>query len=252
VRVPADRAEEARAVFVDLAPQGFEERDDGLEVELAAYVGEGDARRFHDRFPGAAEEALVPGWEDAWRAFHRPVRTGRLWIGPPWETPDGDALAVVIDPGRAFGTGAHPTTRLSLELLQTRPPGSLLDVGCGSGVLAIAAAKLGFAPVTAVDSDPVAVQVTLANAAANAVQVRAEEADALAGRRLPAADLAVANIALGAVEALAGRVRATSLITSGYLERDGPDLPGWTRVDRREADGWAADLFVPDTRDRSR
>src|SRR5207237_4668829 len=96
------------------------------------------------------------GWEERWREFHRPVRIGRLWIGPPWEAPPGDALAVIIEPARAFGTGAHPTTRLCLELLvelrsELGAATAVLDIGCGSGVLSIAAAKLGFAPVRAVD-----------------------------------------------------------------------------------------------------
>ena len=87
------------------------------------------------------------GWEDRWRDFHHGVVVGRFWVGPPWEEAPAGVEAIVIDPGRAFGTGAHPTTRLTLELLQELEPGSLLDVGCGSGVLSIAAAKLGFAPV---------------------------------------------------------------------------------------------------------
>ena len=100
-------------------------------------------------FPHADRTEVEAGWEDRWREFHRPVRVGPLWIGPPWETAPGDALAVVIDPGRAFGTGAHPTTRLCLELLLDLPRTSLLDVGCGSGVLSIAAARLGFGPSSA-------------------------------------------------------------------------------------------------------
>src|SRR5581483_8593025 len=106
------------------------------------------------RLPRAALDEVADDWADRWRAFHRGVRLGPLWVGPPWEAAPAGALPVVIDPGRAFGTGAHPTTRLCLELLLEQPPGALVDVGCGSGVLAIAAAKLGHGPVVALDVDP--------------------------------------------------------------------------------------------------
>jgi ribosomal protein L11 methyltransferase len=179
---------------------------------------------------------VAEGWEDGWRAFHHGVRVGRCWVGPPWEEPPADALAVVIDPGRAFGTGAHATTRLCLELLQEVEPTSLLDVGCGSGVLSVAAAKLGFAPVTAVDIDEVALETTRANAAANgvAVEVAAE---------LRPARLAVMNIALDVVERMLPQLRVARAITSGYLDRDEPGVEGWQRVERRLRDGWAADLL---------
>ena len=132
-------------------------------------------------FPGADVMPVQPGWEDGWRAFHRPARAGGLWIGPPWEQPDAGELAVVIDPGRAFGTGAHPTTRLCIELLATSERGSLLDVGCGSGVLSIAAARLGFDPIRAVDNDPIAVETTVANAAVNGVALEATVLDGESG-----------------------------------------------------------------------
>jgi len=148
----------------------------------------------------------------------------------------------VVDPGRAFGTGAHPTTRLSLELLQELEPAGLVDVGCGSGVLAIAAAKLGFGPVVGLDDDPVAVEVTLANAAANGVEVEARLADALADP-IPAAAVAVANVTLAVVERLAPRLESGLFVASGYLDRDEPRLDGWLRRDRRSSDGWAADIF---------
>jgi ribosomal protein L11 methyltransferase len=183
------------------------------------------------------------GWEDAWRRFHRPVRVGPLWIGPPWEPPDVDATAIVVDPGRAFGTGAHPTTRLCLELLLELEPTSVVDVGCGSGVLAIAAAKLGFAPVVALDDDDAAVEATRANAAANAVAVDVRRADALV-TPLPGVQLAVANIAREPVEQVTERFGGTLLVASGYLEPERPDPEGWTPAVRRTAEGWAADLLV--------
>jgi len=181
------------------------------------------------------------GWEDRWRDFHHGVRVGRLWIGPPWEAEPGDD-AIVIDPGRAFGTGAHPTTRLTLELLQTVEPASLLDVGCGSGVLSIAAAKLGFAPVSAIDLDEAAVEATAANAQVNGVEVAAFRADGLADE-LPESDVALGNVALDVVEALLPRLPARCALVSGYLERDRPTASGWRHIARRSADGWAADLF---------
>ena len=182
------------------------------------------------------------GWEDHWRAFHQPVRIGPLWVGPPWEDPPPDAAAVVVDPGRAFGTGAHPTTRLTLELLLGLDRGSFLDVGCGSGVLAIAAAKLGFGPVSAVDIDPAAVEATENNAACNRVAIHAAHVDACSGR-LPAADVAAANIALDVVEAVVPGLDAATVITSGYLEGQRPILPGLAHAEGRTRDGWAADLF---------
>jgi ribosomal protein L11 methyltransferase len=184
------------------------------------------------------DEPVAAGWEDAWRAFHRGIPVGRLWVGPPWERPPAGLIPVVIEPGRAFGTGAHPTTHLCLELLQELEPASVLDIGCGSGVLSIAAAKLGFEPVTAVDVDPVAIEVTRANADVNDVEIAAS----LAGD-LPRAEVAVANISLDVVESLAPRIDAAVLIASGYLERDELQVDGWRRSDRRVLDGWAADLL---------
>lgn len=142
----------------------------------------------------------------------------------------------MIDPGRAFGTGAHPTTRLALELLQDVEPASLVDVGCGSGVLSIAAARLGFAPVSALDLDETALEVTAANAAANGVEVGLVNEP-------PPAELAVMNIALDVVETMLPRLPVARAIVSGYLERDRPRAPDWHPLERRVRDGWAADLL---------
>jgi ribosomal protein L11 methyltransferase len=139
--VPAHRTGRAAALLADVAP--------GMPVRVDAEDG---------------------AWRDAMRAFHRPIDVGgRLRVRPPWEEPVPGRLDVVVDPGMAFGTGQHDTTRGCLELLLEVPPQPLADVGCGSGVLAIAARRLGFDPVWACDLDPLAVEATLANARANGV-----------------------------------------------------------------------------------
>jgi len=186
---------------------------------------------------------VEPGWEERWRDFHRGVRVGPLWIGPPWGEPPAGALPVSIDPGQAFGTGAHATTRLCLELLAELPRGSLLDVGCGSGVLAIAAARLGFGPVSAVDVADTAVAATITNAGANGVQIDARLLDARA-EQLPPAQVAVANIALDTIEALMPLLAVEQLVTSGYLARDAVRPRGYRLLDRRELDGWAGELYA--------
>jgi ribosomal protein L11 methyltransferase len=239
ITVPDARAEAARAQMLELFPQGFEEIDGEGGVELVAYTDARGEERLWQLFGGARADDVEEGWEERWRAFHKPVRVGELWVGPPWEEPDEGALAVVIDPGRAFGTGSHPTTRLCLELLEHLPRGSLLDVGVGSGVLAIAAAKLGFGPVLGIDVEEAAVQATRANAAANAVVVEARLADG-AEESLPAADVTVANISLADVQRL--RPDSGHVVTSGYLASEAAELAGYRRSLRREADGWAADL----------
>ena len=239
--VSAEKAEEARALLLELVPEGFEEREQGGVVELAVYVEPAREAILRGAFPGVRAATVEPGWELNWRDFHRPARIGPLWVGPPWAEPDADTIAVVIDPGLAFGTGSHPTTRLCLEFLLELPVSSLLDLGCGSGVLAVAAAKLGFAPVRAVDLDPHAVAATRANAAANGVSIEVELADGLTAASDPA-DVAVANIALDAVQALGASIASTRVVTSGYLVHGAARLPGYRCVRRREHSEWAAEL----------
>ena len=174
--------------------------------------------------------------------FHRPVEVGSLWIGPPWEEPTPGLVPVVIDPGLAFGTGAHPTTQLCLELIQPLERSSLLDVGSGSGVLAIAACRLGYEPVVAIDDDEAAVAATKLNAEANGVPVEAALLDA-AGGALPDAETAVANIDFRTVSELVLPESCRMLVTSGYYESDRPVVAGFAHVDRLVKERWAADVF---------
>ena len=227
--------------MLELFPEGFEEKEQPDGVELAAYTDASGEERLWAAFGTVSTDAVATGWEQRWRDFHKPVRIGRLWVGPPWEEPPADALAVVIDPGRAFGTGGHPTTRLCLELLAELEPASLVDAGCGSGVIAVAAAKLGFAPVLAIDHETAAVEATERNAAATGVELEVERSDAAAAA-LPKADVVVANVSATFAGALRPQDATGTLLTSGYLEADRPTIAGFRPEKRRIANGWAADL----------
>lgn len=170
----------------------------------------------------AARIATAPedeGWRDAMREFHRPVAiAGRLLVRPPWEPPRPPLLDVEIDPGMAFGTAQHATTRACLEILATLPPGgTLLDAGCGSGVLSIAARRLGFDPVWSVDFDPLSVDATIANARRNGVGLRVGRRT-IGADRLPACEMVVANLTATVLRALADALPAPAprrLVASG-------------------------------------
>ena len=143
----------------------------------------------------------------------------RLTVRPPWEPPSATALDVVIDPGQAFGTGAHATTRLCLELmLDTAAAGSFVDLGCGSGVLAIVAAKLGWPAVTALDYDKAATVATRENAHRNRVELEVVDFD-LRYEQVPDADLVAANVLAAPLVGWAASQRrlAPRLILSGLL-----------------------------------
>ena len=236
-----DEAEEiARAALLETFAEGVEERRGaGGGLELAVYCADRPAR-----LPEVAgewsEEPVADGWEDGWRAFHtgRTV-AGRLWVGPPWEEPPPGLPAVVIDPGRAFGTGAHATTLLCLELLARQRPGPLLDLGCGSGVLALAAARLGHAPVLACDDDPDAVEVTRENAARNGCEIQVWQCDALYDELPKGVGLWLANLQLAPLEELSWRPDLPPrLIVSGLLEGESFEPPGYRIAERRALEGW--------------
>jgi ribosomal protein L11 methyltransferase len=213
-------------------------------------------------------------WEERWKQFHRPVLVGgRIYVRPPWERPlkrrepatkqavyerDRDVpfsdgiIDLPIDPGRAFGTGSHATTRLCLELLVglAGDGGAVVDLGCGSGVLSIAAARLGLGPVVALDADRLAVEATEANAFVNGVQLERIERIDLREQPVPDAEIVLANLMrplLLRVADLMGAGRPRTLIASGLLVEEADEVAAAfapMREVRRLADKeWAALLL---------
>lgn len=180
--------------------------------------------------PYTRETIAEQNWVQLTQSQFEPIRVSeRLWIVPSWHAaPDPDALVLVLDPGMAFGTGSHPTTRLCLEWIErTVAPGvSVLDYGCGSGILAIAAAKLGAGEVLGVDIDPQAVTAARNNADINAVSARfADSAAPLEG----SFDMVVANILANPLKALAPAICSHvrpggALALSGILVEQAEEL----------------------------
>jgi ribosomal protein L11 methyltransferase len=228
-------------------------------VEYALYGAPGELPAFPEgeaevggALVGVRGEPVPGDWAERWKRFHEPVLVGgRVWVRPPWTEARGDALDLVIDPGQAFGTGSHPTTRLSLELLLgLEPRGSFADLGCGSGVLAIAAAKLGFAPVVAVDHDRAAIEATRGNAAANGGTLERIERRDLREMAPPAAETVAANLMrpllLRVAELIEEPPRA--LILSGLLEQEADEIAAAfvPLLERRRLSslGWSALLLT--------
>jgi ribosomal protein L11 methyltransferase len=257
-------------------------------IEYAVYGSPGELPDLPD-VRAAAGTALVEvstseiadDWSERWREFHRPlVLDGRLTVRPPWEPAGTTPIDLVIDPGQAFGTGAHATTRLCLELLIglaqrsdfgagpdavapraivpiESPPGrfGLLDLGCGSGVLAIAASRLGWDPVLAVDYDALSVAATVANARVNGVSIEVRRHD-LRTEATPPAETVCANL-LGPLliewSAMLGSGPGVALprrvIASGLLAYESERVTaafhrlGFAQVDRRVRGEWAALLL---------
>jgi ribosomal protein L11 methyltransferase len=197
-------------------------------------------------------EEVPDDWAERWKRFHVPILVGgRVYVRPPWEQPAvrPGVAEIVIDPGPAFGTGSHPTTRMCLELmLSLDAEGSFADLGCGSGVLAIAAAKLGFAPVAAFDSDAAAIEATRANARDNgAVLDRVERWD-LRRDSPPPARTVVANLMRPLLLELAPRLqRPDGLILSGLLDEEADEVAAafapLRPSDKLSNKGWSAILL---------
>jgi ribosomal protein L11 methyltransferase len=265
VRVRRADAEIALAELLELAPAGVEEIDVAPDVvEFAVYGPPGEMPSLPEvqavvggAFVSVSSSEVADDWAERWREFHQPLSLGgRLLVRPPWIPAADTELDLVIDPGQAFGTGAHATTALCLGmLLDLALPGgddrSVVDLGCGSGVLAILAARLGWAPVLALDFDPLAVEATLENAEVNGVSLADVRRFDLRGEApVPAARLVLANLLGPLLLAWCERpVIAQTIIASGLLisEADGIAAAfarqGFAEMDRRVQGDWAALLL---------
>jgi ribosomal protein L11 methyltransferase len=261
VRVHRAQAEIVLAELLELAPAGVEEVELGADtVEYAVYGAPGELPELPALRAAAGgalvevvTEELADDWAERWREFHKPLVLGeRLTVRPPWEPPGTTELDVVIDPGRAFGTGAHASTRLCLELLLELEPstGGVVDLGCGSGVLAIVASLLGHAPVIALDNDPAAVEAARANAALNGAAVEVRRHD-LRTAGTPSQALIVANLLGPLLIEYAGRIASGDrVIASGLLRTEADRVArafavaaGLAERARRERGDWAALLL---------
>jgi ribosomal protein L11 methyltransferase len=276
LRVRREHADVVLADLLDLVPSGVEESElPGELVEYAIYGAPGELPVLPD-LHAAVGDALVEistseipdDWSERWRDFHRPItisspapeRVSSLRVLPPWESPSElpGLREIVIDPGQAFGTGAHATTRLCLELLLlltsagAQRPG-LIDLGSGSGVLAIAAAALGYDPVLALDHDQLSVTAAAHNATVNGVQIDVRRFD-LRHDPWPIADrgatpVMLANLLRPLLLELAERLERAPehLIMSGLLIDEADEVSrtfarrlGMSQHERRESGDWAA------------
>jgi ribosomal protein L11 methyltransferase len=279
VRCRAADAETVLADLLEVAPSGVEEvaEPDGRAgvVEYAVYGAAGEVPDV-GTFESLAGDALVEviteevpdDWEERWKRFYFPVLVaGRLYVRPPWEEPAhrGGVEEVVIDPGGAFGTGTHPTTRMCLELLLEATSAScrrliepglvagddgLVDLGTGSGVLAIAAAKLGFEPVLGLDADQAAIAEAARNARENRVEIEVRRED-LRSEPAPVAGVVTANLTRALLLAVARSwqdqgIRPGIAIVSGLLRDEADEVMealaacGMDQRRRLAAGDWAA------------
>jgi ribosomal protein L11 methyltransferase len=274
IRCRPELGERVLAELLELAPNGVEEEYGGGWVEYAIYGPPGELPELPE-LEAVAGDGLVEissteipdDWADRWRDFHHPVSiaNGRIVVRPSWAVSgpginpagaDGraerPAVEVIIDPGRAFGTGAHATTVLCLELLLDladagNAEGELVDLGTGSGVLAIAAAKLGWGPVIGCDSEVAALEAAKRNAAANGAELELERVN-LREEPAPVSPTVVANLTAPLLEAVTDRLvdPPRALVCSGLLTAEADRVEaalaaaGLEPVERRTRGEWAA------------
>ncbi len=273
VRCTPELAEQVLAELVELAPEGVEEERGSGYVEYAIYGAPGELPALPqlraiagDGLVDVTSAEIPEDWADRWQDFHKPVWIGggRLVVRPSWEPrPEADpagaeqpaGIDVVIDPGQAFGTGAHATTRMCLELLLEleqagAASGPLADWGTGSGVLAIAAAKLGFGPVVACDHEQAALEAAAANASANGVELELRRLN-LRTDPAPSAPTVLANLTAPVLREVAARLEEPPgrLICSGLLASEADDIVnefgahGLAERHRLKAPEWVAISF---------
>jgi ribosomal protein L11 methyltransferase len=249
---PVGGAPRLRAFFAETADTAV------LATRVDAYLAALDALGFRGGRPSRVMPVADEDWAEAWRAHFAPFPLGRRFvIAPPWETPAADGREILtIEPGRAFGTGQHGSTAGCLLLLETiaaaNPPTRALDLGTGSGILAIAAARLGVGEIQAIDSDPDAIASATANVQRNRLggRVHCTVADA-ATVEAPPFPLVLANLLAAAHRALAARYAALVapggvLVLGGLLDGEAGEAAGlmaahgFTRLDARSVEGWAS------------
>jgi ribosomal protein L11 methyltransferase len=253
--------ERATALLWDLGTAGIQVTPGKAKrVVLLAYFAEGpqdrDVAAALAPLPGARlEAAAVPevDWVARFREGFRPFRVGRFRIAPSWAPGEPGSDLLIVEPGAAFGTGTHETTRLCLAALESRaaegPLGRVLDLGTGSGLLAVAAVKLGARSVTALDLDPLALEAARLHARLNQVELRLLRADGGSSLRAGAFDTVLANLTAALLrerrdEITRLRAAGGALVLSGMLGKDAGALArayaGRGRVERRRDGEWAA------------
>jgi len=265
---PPEELEILAAELFDLGALGVELQEPGMPLmpgtpelpegrgRAIAHFADREAAEASARTLRAEPPLEVPerDWSIAWRAHHRTMRVGpRSWVHPPWEQPPPSAVAVTIDPGMAFGTGSHPTTALCLErcdeLLAELGGGDVLDVGTGSGVIALLAKKLGAGRVVGTENDPVALEAARQGAELNGISgvewMLVPDPARVPGRF----QIVVANILLNTLEELAKAIASKvapggRLVLSGLLSSQA-DLAlrayqeeGLRPLQRKEREGW--------------